>query len=66
MLGGIKVKKYAVKITEILERVVHVNADNEDDAQEQVEDGWHNGDYVLDAEDFVVATFELTKEVNVK
>ena len=59
-------KKYAVKITEILERVVHVNADNESDAQEQVEDGWYNGDYVLDDEDFVVATFELTKEVNVK
>ena len=54
-------KKYAVKITEILERVVHVNADNESDAQEQVEDGWYNSDYVLDAEDFVVATFELTK-----
>ena len=59
-------KKYAIKITEILERVVHVNADNESDAQEQVEDGWYNGDYVLDAEDFVVATFELTKEVNIK
>ena len=29
-------------------------------------DGWYNGDYVLDAEDFVVATFELTKEVKVK
>lgn len=52
-------KKYAVKITETLERVVYVKADNESDAYEQVEDGWYAGDYVLDAEDFVIATFEL-------
>ncbi len=32
-------KEYAVKITEILESVVYVKADNESDAEEQVEDG---------------------------
>ena len=52
-------KEYAVKITEILERVVYVKADNESDAEEQVEDGQYKGDYVLDAEDFVTATFKL-------
>lgn len=52
-------KEYAVKITETLEKVVYVQADDEYDAECQVQDAWDNGECILDADDFVIATFEL-------
>ena len=54
-------QEYEVKITEILEKVVCVNAENVIDAEEQVQDAWDNGDYVLDADNFVIATFEVNE-----
>lgn len=58
-------KEYAVKITETLEKVVYVQADDEYDAECQVQDAWDNGECVLDADDFVVATFEVNERVKV-
>ena len=54
-------QEYEVKITEILEKVVCVTAENVIDAEEQVQDAWDNGDYVLDADNFVTATFEVSE-----
>ena len=54
-------QEYEVKITEILEKVVCVTAENVIDAEEQVQDAWDNGDYVLDADNFVIATFEVNE-----
>ena len=45
-------KTYKVKITETLEKVVEVEAEDRDEAEQIVSDAWHNSEYVLDAEDF--------------
>ena len=52
-------KEYAVKITETLEKIVCVQAEDEFDAEYQVQDAWDNGECILDADDFVFATFEV-------
>ena len=43
---------YKVKITETLEKVVEVEAEDRDEAEQIVSDAWHNSEYILDAEDF--------------
>ena len=45
-------KQYIVYISETLARAVEVEAENEDDALEQVQELYDNGDIVLSADDF--------------
>ena len=53
-------KTYKVKITETLEKVVEVEAEDRDEAEQIVSDAWHNSEYILDAEDFLD---ELDEEI---
>jgi len=46
-------KQYDVKITEVLQRVVTVEASNEEDAINKVHDMYNDCEIVLDADDFV-------------
>ncbi|NBK19622.1 DpnD/PcfM family protein [Anaerotruncus sp. 1XD42-93] len=50
--------RFKVTITETLKRTVEVEADDQHEAEQMVSDGWHNSQYILDAEDFVGAAFE--------
>ena len=54
-------KEYDVKI-KALERTITVRADTREEAQEIVETGWKNGEYVLDSEDFVGADMFIEAE----
>lgn len=51
-------KKYRVAIIETLRRIVAVEADDPDQAEQIVSDGWHRSKYILDAEDFAEVEFE--------
>ena len=52
-------RSYAVKITEILEEVVTVEASSAQEAKDKVQVAWENGDYILDAEHFRNVTFTI-------
>lgn len=50
--------RFKVTITEALKRTVEVEANDQQEAEQMVSDGWHNSKYILDAEDFVDVEFE--------
>lgn len=56
-------KEYAVKITEILEKVVFVSADSVLEAEETTREQWNSGIYILDADNFSDVKFEVKREV---
>ena len=45
--------KYSVIIIEALEKTIEVEADNPIDAEQIAEDEWHNGEHILDADNFI-------------
>lgn len=45
--------KYSVKIIETLEKTIEVEAENPIDAEQIAEDEWHNGEHILDADNFI-------------
>jgi len=45
-------KTWQVTIVETLRKTIMVEAATREDAQDAVESAWHDGDYVLDADDF--------------
>lgn len=55
-------KSFDIEITETLQRTVSVAADSREEAEQMVDDGWHNGDYVLDSEDFIDVDFNTVGE----
>ena len=55
-------KSFDIEITETLQRTVSVIADSREEAEQIVDDGWHNGDYVLDSEDFIDVDFKTVGE----
>ena len=55
-------KSFDIEITETLQRTVPVIADSREEAEQMVDDGWHNGDYVLDSEDFIDVDFKTVGE----
>lgn len=55
-------KSFDIEITETLQRTVSVVADSREEAEQMVDDGWHNGDYVLDSEDFIDIDFKTVGE----
>ena len=52
-------KSYEVKITETLRRTVTVEARDYDEAIDKVREAWRRSEYVLDADDFLEAGFEI-------
>lgn len=50
-------KTYYISITETLDRVVKVQAENDYDAIYKVSNAYYNGDIVLDSQDFVDTQF---------
>ena len=55
-------KKYRVAVTELLRKVVVVEARDEEEAHRRVSDAWQNGEYVLDGRDFDGAEFHVLGE----
>ena len=55
-------KSFDIEITETLQRTVSVIADSREEAEQMVDDGWHNVDYVLDSEDFIDVDFKTVGE----
>lgn len=51
-------KMFNVTITERLERVVMVEAEDLAEAEEIVNEAWNKEEYVLEADDFVEANFQ--------
>lgn len=54
-------KEFYAFVTETLTRPVIVKAENQEEAEQKVIDAYYNGEFVLDASDFVDVSFE-TKE----
>ena len=52
-------KSYEVEITETLRRTVTVEAHDYDEAIDKVREAWRRSEYVLDADDFLEAGFEI-------
>ena len=46
-------KKYRIEVTEVLSRIIEMDAENEDDAVEMVRQMYRNCELVLDASDYV-------------
>lgn len=55
-------KEYDVKITETLEKMVTVQAESRDAAEEQVKDAYYNSEHILDAENFTGVQFGTQAE----
>lgn len=51
-------KEFDVTITETLKLTVSVEASSKEEAQQMVNDQWHAGDHILDADNFVEVEFE--------
>lgn len=52
-------KSYEVEITETLRRNVTVEARDYDEAIDKVRNAWRRSEYVLNADDFLDAGFEI-------
>lgn len=57
-VAAITPHRFKVTITETLRRTVEVEADNPQEAEQMVSDGWHDSKYVLCSEDFTGVAFE--------
>ncbi|EGC03093.1 DpnD/PcfM family protein [Ruminococcus albus] len=55
-------KEFNVIITETLRKVVTVEAETAEDAEEIVDAAWHNSEYILEAEDFDGVEFTVQNE----
>ena len=55
-------RKYRVAVTEILRKVVIVEAKDEAQAHRRASDAWQNGEYMLDGRDFDGAEFHVLGE----
>lgn len=51
-------QKFKVTITETLKKIVEVDADNRQQAEQIVSDGWHRSEYILNADYFANVEFE--------
>ena len=53
--------KYRIEVTEVLNRIVEAEAENEDDAVEMVRQMYRNCELVLDASDYVETEISVKK-----
>ena len=51
-------KNYQVTITETLKMTVDVEAESSEEAEAIVEEQWHLGEHILDADNFIGAEFK--------
>ena len=51
-------KTYYTSVTETLNKIVEVHAEDSSEALQKAEDAYYNGEIVLDSEDFVDTEFE--------
>lgn len=56
--------KFEVTVRETLERVVVIEAESRAEAEQIAEDKWVGSEFILDAEDFVGASFEAKAALN--
>ena len=56
-------REYSVTITETLRKTVTVEAESMAEAEQMVNDAWHNSEYILDADDFQEVEFESAEPV---
>ena len=54
---GVNMKTYYISITETLNKIVEVHAEDSSEALQKAEDAYYNGEIVLDSEDFVDTDF---------
>ncbi|MCD7845540.1 MAG: DUF3846 domain-containing protein [Oscillospiraceae bacterium] len=54
-------KEYDITITETLEKAVSVTANSQEEAEEQVRQGYYNSEYVLDADNFTQVDFKTSE-----
>ena len=57
-------RKFKVTITEASKLAVKVEADDQQQAEQMVSDGWHRSEYVLEADNFVDVAFEAVPAVD--
>ena len=57
-------RKFRVTITETSKMTIEVEADDQQQAEQIVSDGWHRSEYVLDADNFVGVEFEAVPVVD--
>ena len=50
-------KTFYISVTETLNKIVEVHAEDSGEALQKAEDAYHNGEIVLDSEDFVDTDF---------
>ena len=50
---ALRMKKFRIEVTEVLRRIVEIEAENESDAIDTVWQMYQNCDFVLDASDYV-------------
>ena len=55
-------KQYRVAVTELLRKVVVVEAESEAEAHQRASDAWQNGEFLLDGRDFDGAEFHVLGE----
>ncbi len=55
-------KMYRVAVTELLRKIVLVEAKDEEQAHQRASDAWQNGEYLLDDRDFDGAEFHVLGE----
>jgi hypothetical protein len=53
--------EYKVEITETLQRIIMINAANEDDALVKIKEMYRAEDVVLDSSDFIDTDFNITR-----
>ena len=51
-------QRFRVTITETLKMTVEAEAEDKEQAEQMVSDNWHDGQYILDADNFTGVTFE--------
>lgn len=54
---------YTIAITETLSRLIEVDASDEWEARDLVEQGWKDGEHVLDSSDFIDVDFTIEGEL---
>jgi hypothetical protein len=52
-------KKYDVEIKETLKMTVQVEAENREQAEQEISDRWRNSEFILDSECFQGAEFRV-------
>lgn len=50
-------KTYYIRVTETIDRIVEVHAEDSSEALQKAEDAYYNGEIVLDSEDYVDTQF---------